>query len=148
MFCNNKKSNKQTKNLHTDHIYMFSIVIVYISRIYIVERIQISYFLALSRVATFYATTEQKLIHSFWNAVRIRRKINQLHQSFLDFFLYHPLIHVKLKKSTVEFHTSKNILKMIKQRNQSRQVLFYIEYTFIHFAMSISCKQGSLLISK
>jgi hypothetical protein len=26
-------------------------------------------------------TTEQKLINSFWNALRIRRKINQLHQS-------------------------------------------------------------------
>jgi hypothetical protein len=25
--------------------------------------------------------TEQKLIHSFWNALRIRRKINQLHES-------------------------------------------------------------------
>ena len=83
-------------------------------------------FLALSRVARFYATTEQKLIHSFWNALRIRRKINQLHQSscytssiyyttqnnpwicryrfngkvFLIFSVS-PLIHVKLKKSTV-----------------------------------------------
>jgi len=47
----------------------------------IVERIQISYFLALSRVARFYATTEQKFIHSFWNALRIRRKINQLQSS-------------------------------------------------------------------
>ena len=37
--------------------------------------------LVLSRVARFYATTEQKLIHSFWIALRIRRKINQLHQS-------------------------------------------------------------------
>ena len=26
--------------------------------------------------------------------------------------------------------------------------ILYIEYTFIHFGMSISCKQGSLLISK
>ena len=26
--------------------------------------------------------------------------------------------------------------------------VLYIEYTFIHFGMSISCKQGSLLISK
>jgi AraC-like DNA-binding protein len=43
--------------------------------------IRISYFLALSRVARFYATAEQKFIHSFWNALRIRRKINQLHQS-------------------------------------------------------------------
>jgi len=100
------------------------------------------------------ATTEQKLIHSFWNALRIRRKINQLHQSscytssiyyttqnkpwicryrfngnlFLIFSVS-PLIHVKLKKSTVEFHTFKNILKMIKQSNQSRQVLFYISNT-------------------
>ena len=37
--------------------------------------------LVLSRVAMFYATTEQKLIHSFWKAFRIRRKINQLLQS-------------------------------------------------------------------
>jgi hypothetical protein len=37
--------------------------------------------LVFSRVARFYATTEQKLIHSFWNTLRIRRKINQLHQS-------------------------------------------------------------------
>jgi hypothetical protein len=51
------------------------------SRICIVERIRISYFLALSRVERFYATAEQKLIHSFCNALRIRRKINQLHQS-------------------------------------------------------------------
>ena len=51
------------------------------TRIYIVERIRISYCLVLSRVARFYATTEQKLIHSFWNALRIRRKINQLHES-------------------------------------------------------------------
>ena len=50
-------------------------------RIYIVERMRISYFLALSRVAKFYATTEQKLINSFCNALRIRRKTNQLHQS-------------------------------------------------------------------
>jgi hypothetical protein len=35
----------------------------------------------LSRVARFYAITEQKLINSFWNALRIRRKFNQLHQS-------------------------------------------------------------------
>ena len=123
-------------------------------RIYIVERIRFSYFLALSHVARFYAITEQKLINSFWNALRIRRKFNQLHQSscytssiyyttqnnpwicryrfngkvFLILYVS-PLIHVKLKKSTVEFHTSKNILKMIKQRNQSRQVLFYISNT-------------------
>ena len=38
----------------------------------------------------------------------------------------------KIKKSTVEFHTSKNILKMIKQRNQSRQVLFYISNTHLY----------------
>jgi hypothetical protein len=30
-----------------------------------IKRIRISYFLALSRMARFYATTEQKLIHSF-----------------------------------------------------------------------------------
>jgi hypothetical protein len=40
-----------------------------------------------------------------------------------------------------KFHTSKNISKMIKQSNQSRQVMFYtsntLNYTFIHFGMSI-----------
>jgi hypothetical protein len=46
-----------------------------------VERIRISYFLALSRMARLYATTEQHLILSFCNALRFRRKINQLHQS-------------------------------------------------------------------
>ena len=40
-----------------------------------------------------------------------------------------PPIHIKIKKSIVEFHASKNILKMIKQRIQSRQVLFYISNT-------------------
>ena len=101
----------------------------------------------------FYATTEQKLIHSFWNVLRIRRKINQLHQSsfyassiyyttqnnpwicryrfngkdFLIFFCITPHTH-RIKKSTVEFHTSKNILKMIKQSNQSRQVEKYLYY--------------------
>ena len=116
------------------------------SMIYRVERIRISYFLALSHVARFYATTEQKLIHSFWNALRIRRKINQLHQSLCytssiyytsqnnpwicryrfngkDFLIFYCITpHTRKIKSTVEFHTSKNILKMIKQRNQSRQV--------------------------
>jgi hypothetical protein len=43
--------------------------------------ILISANLVFSCVARFNATTEQKLIHSFWNALRIRRKINQLHQS-------------------------------------------------------------------
>jgi len=39
---------------------------VYVStRIYIVGRIRISYFLALSHMARFYATTEQKFIYSF-----------------------------------------------------------------------------------
>ena len=37
--------------------------------------------LVFSRVARFYATTEQKLILSFWNTLKIRRKIDQLHQS-------------------------------------------------------------------
>jgi hypothetical protein len=125
---------------------------------FIYSRKDSTYFLALSRVVRFYATTEQKLINSFWNALRIRRKINQLHQSscytssiyystqnnpwicryrfngnVFGFFYVSPLIHVKLnKKSTVEFHTSKNILKKIKQRNQSPQVLFYIPNTHLY----------------
>jgi hypothetical protein len=51
---------------------------------------------------------------------------------FFGFFSVSPLMHVKLKKSTVEFHASKNILKMIKQRNQSCQVLFYISNTHLY----------------
>jgi hypothetical protein len=47
---------------------------------------------------------------------------------FFDFFCITPHTR-KIKKSTVEFHISKNILKMIKQSNQSRQVLFYISNT-------------------
>jgi hypothetical protein len=46
------------------------------------------------------------------------------------FFCITPHTH-KIKKGTVEFHTSNNILKMIKQRNQSRQVLFYISNTHL-----------------
>jgi hypothetical protein len=41
-------------------------------------------------------------------------------------------IFSKIKKSTVEFHTSKNILKMIKQSNQSCQVLVYISNTHLY----------------
>jgi len=85
--------------------------------------------LVLSRGARFYATTEQKLIHSFCNALRIRRKINQLHQSlcytssiyyttqnnpwicryrFNGNFFFCITPHTrKIKKGTVEFHTSK-----------------------------------------
>ena len=76
--------------------------------------------LVFSPVSRFYDTTEQKLIHSFWNALRIRRKINQLNQSLcytssiyyttqnnpwicryrfngIDFLIFSvsPLIHVK-----------------------------------------------------
>jgi hypothetical protein len=66
----------------------------YRSRICIVERIRISYFLTLSHVAMFYATTEQKLIHSFRNTLRIRRKINQLHRSsFYAFSIYYTTLH-------------------------------------------------------
>ena len=46
---------------------------------------------------------------------------------FLIFFCITPHTH-RIKKSTVEFHTSKNILKMIKQSNQSRQVEKYLYY--------------------
>jgi hypothetical protein len=143
--------NKKLYNYYSNIYFVVQYVLHIKTRICIVERIRISYFLALSRVARFYATTKQKLIHSFCNALRIRRKINQLHQSlcytssiyyttqnnpwicrysfngkvFLIFFCITPQTR-KIKKSTVEFHTSKNILKMIKQRNQSHQVLFYI----------------------
>jgi hypothetical protein len=52
-------------------------------------------------------------------------------KSFFDFFCITPHTR-KIRKSTVEFHTSKNILKMIKQRNQLREVLFYISNTHIY----------------
>ena len=61
--------------------YFFLCLALVKARICIAERIRILYFLALSHVAMFYATTEQKLIHSFWNALRNALKINQLHQS-------------------------------------------------------------------
>jgi hypothetical protein len=48
-------------------------------------------------------------------------------KSFFDFFCIAPHTR-KIKKSTVEFHTSKNILKMIKQSNQSRYVEKYLYY--------------------
>jgi hypothetical protein len=37
---------------------------------------------------------------------------------------------------------------MIKQKPIMPSFVLYIEYTFIHFGMSIWCKQRSLLISK
>ena len=61
--------------------YFFLCLALVKARICIAERIQILYFLALSHVAMFYATTEQKLIHPFGNALRNALKINQLHQS-------------------------------------------------------------------
>ena len=46
---------------------------------------------------------------------------------FFDFFCIAPRTRkIKKKYSRVSYiHVSKNILKMIKQRNQARQVLFY-----------------------
>jgi hypothetical protein len=117
--------------------------------------------LVFSRVARFYATTEQKLIHSFCNALRISRKINQLHQSssyassiyyttqnnpwicryrfngkvFLIFSVS-PLIYLKLKKkSTAEFHTSKNIKNDKTKKPITPSFVLYIEYSFIHFGI-------------
>jgi hypothetical protein len=50
--------------------------------------------LILSRQARFYATTEQKLINSFWNALRIRRKINQLYQTkFVLYIVYNSIYY-------------------------------------------------------
>ena len=66
-------------------------------------------------------------------------------------FSVSPLIHVKLKK-IVEFHTSKNIKNDRTKQPITPSFVLYIEYTlnytFIHFGMSISCKHGSLMISK
>ena len=117
------------------------------TRIYIVERIWISYFLALSRVARFYATTEQKLIHSFWEFVGkstnytkvrvIHRLYTTLHITILGFadigsmeklfwfFSVSLLIHVKLKKSTVEFHISN---KQLRQERMIRPSSTFIQY--------------------
>jgi hypothetical protein len=54
-----KYSRNENSNLLQECIQFLSEV-----GIYIVERIRISYFLAFSRVAMFYATTEQKLIQT------------------------------------------------------------------------------------
>jgi hypothetical protein len=134
---------------------------IYVSRICIVERIRISYFLALSRVTMFYATTEQKFIHSFWNALRICWKINQLHQSsfytssiyyttqnnpwicryrfngkvFFYFFCITPRTH-KIKKSTVEFHTSKNDKTLYK--SLVKYIKVYVDINDVHWSL-ISC---------
>jgi hypothetical protein len=43
---------------------------------------------------------------------------------------------------------SKNIKNDKTKKPIMPNFVLYIEYTFIHFGMSISCKQGSLLISK
>ena len=66
--------------------------------------------------------------------------IGSMEKFFFYFFCITPHIR-KIKKSTIEFHTSKNILKMIKQRKpMTPSFVLYIEYTFTHFGMSISCK--------
>jgi hypothetical protein len=70
------------------HLFNFSLSA---SRIHIVERFSN---LILSRQARFYATTEQKLINSFWNALRIRRKINQLYQTkFVLYIVYNSIYY-------------------------------------------------------
>ena len=69
-------------------------------------------------------------------------------EKFFWFFSVSPLIHVKFKNSTVEFHTFKNIKNDKTKKPITPSFVLYIEYTFIHFGMSISCKQGSLLNSK
>ena len=74
----------------------------FLQRIYIVGRIWISYCLALSCVARFYATTEQTLIHLFWNALRIRRKINQLHQSSCyTLSIYYIILSQKWRSASI-----------------------------------------------
>ena len=119
------------------------------ARICIVERIRISYFLTLSHMAMFYATTEQKFIHfempwefvgrstNYTKVRSMHRLCTTLHKAILGFadigsmekkfwFFFCITPHTrKIKKSTVEFHTSKNILKIIKQSNQSCQVEKY-----------------------
>ena len=66
------------------------------------------------------------ILHYTKQSLDLRFRFNAFF--FIDFFCITPHTR-KIKKSTVEFHTSKNILKMIKQSNQSRQVLFYISNT-------------------
>jgi hypothetical protein len=53
-------------------------------------------------LARFYATTEQKLIHSFSDALRICRKINQLHQSLCYTKNVHRL-YTTLHKTILRF---------------------------------------------
>jgi hypothetical protein len=48
-------------------------------------------------------------------------------------FSVSPLIHGKLKKSTVQFHTSKNILKRIKQRNPGARKIAEVPFSGASF---------------
>ena len=68
------------------------------------------------------------ILHYTKQSLDLRFRFNAIF--FLDFFCITPHTR-KIKKSTVEFHTSKT-LKMIKQSNQSRQVLFYI-HVYVDF---------------
>ena len=53
----------------------------------------------------------------------------------------------KKKYSRVSY-IYKHITNDKTKKSITPSFVLYIEYTFIHFGMSISCKQGSLLISK
>ena len=57
-------------------------------------------------------------------------------EKFFYFFCITPHTR-KEKKSTVEFHTSKNIKNDKTKKPIMPNFVLYIEYTFIHFGMSI-----------
>jgi hypothetical protein len=54
----------------------------------------------------------------------------------------------ELKKYSRVSYIYKHITNDKTKKSITPSFVLYIEYTFIHFGMSISCKQGSLLISK
>jgi hypothetical protein len=80
------------------------------------------------------------LFYHFWYVFRCMKLLY-----FFLFYVYEGWYRIKSKKL---FHwtyigKSKDCFEPI-----TPSFVLYIEYTFIHFGMSISCKQGSLLISK
>ena len=79
----------------------------------------------------------------------IHRLYTTLYKKYLDSmekFLFCITPHTReIKWSAVECHTSKNIFKMIKQGNQSRQVEIYLyyhkndKYWILHVKICITC---------
>ena len=64
------------------------------------------------------------------------------------FFLYHPSYTSNKTKVQQSFIYLKHTKNDKTKKPITPSFVLYIEYTFIHFGMLISCKQGNLLISK